>query len=76
MNEQCSVWYITRYLEEWYVGRGELGQVDVVDGLEDDAVLLLLQVGQPQLLGRVQHLTAKFFNPLTRGIGQNCPSKV
>jgi hypothetical protein len=33
-----------------------MGKINVHDGLEDDLVLILLQVGQPQLLRSIQHL--------------------
>ena len=42
-------------LKQDCVGGGELGQVDVKDGLQDDLVLVILLVGHLDLGGRVQH---------------------
>ena len=42
-------------LEQDCVGGGELGQVDVKDGLQDDLVLVILLVGHLDLGGGVQH---------------------
>ena len=42
-------------LKQDRVGGGELGQVDVKDGLQDDLVLVILLVGHLDLGGGVQH---------------------
>ena len=42
-------------LKQDRVGGGELGQVDVKDGLQDDLVLVILLVSHLDLGGGVQH---------------------
>ena len=42
-------------LKQDCVRGGELGQVDVKDGLQDDLVLVILLVGHLDLGGSVQH---------------------